>query len=141
MSLEQNKAIARSIFEVGLNEKNPDAIAALTAPDFIDHDIHVQTGVASGPEDMRVAIQNILVGFPDMHVTVEQVIAEGEDVVTRNTWRGTHLGEFNGIPATGKRVEFQGIVIWRIVDGLVKERRATIDLYTALQQLGVLAPA
>lgn len=139
MSLEQNKQIARSIFEVGLNEGDVDAIAALTHPAFFDHDVHVQTGIPGGPEDLRQALIAIRTGFPDIHVTVEEVIAEGDKVVTRNTWRGTHLGEFNGIPATGNKVEITGIVIWRIVDGLIIERRANLDTLSLLQQLGVLA--
>jgi steroid delta-isomerase-like uncharacterized protein len=142
MSVERNKAIVRSIFEDGLNRGEVEAIARLTAPDFIDHDIHVETGVSGGPEDMRQALIAIRRGFPDIYVTIEQIIAEDDTVVVRNTWRGTHLGEFNGIPASGRPVEISGIVIWRIVDGLIAERWATIDTLTLLQQLNVLpAPA
>jgi steroid delta-isomerase-like uncharacterized protein len=137
-ALDRNRAIARSIFEVGLNEGNADAIAAITAPDFRDHDVHITTGVPSGPEDLRTALQLIRTAFPDIHVTVEQTIAEGDYVVTRNTWRGTHRGVFNGIPPTGRRIEIGGIVIWRIVDGLIRERRATIDVLSMLRQLGQL---
>jgi len=133
--LERNRAIARSIFEVGLNAGDYDAIAALTAPDFIDHDIHVPTGL-TGREDLRQALIEIRTGFPDIHVTVEQTLAEGEWVATRNTWRGTHLGVFNGIPPTGRRMEITGIVLWRIVDGMITERRATLDTASLLRQLG-----
>jgi predicted ester cyclase len=58
----------------------------------------------------------------------------------QNTWRGTHLGKFNGIPGTGKRIEIQGIVTWRIVNGLITERRAVIDTLGLLQQPGVIPP-
>jgi steroid delta-isomerase-like uncharacterized protein len=138
VSVEQNKQLVRRIFEGGLNRGEVDAIAALTADDFFDHDIHVETGVAGGPEDMRVALDMIRAGFPDIHVTIEDIIAEGDRVVVRNTWRGTHLGEFNGIPATGNKVEISGIVIWRIENGLITERWATIDTLSLLRQLGVL---
>jgi steroid delta-isomerase-like uncharacterized protein len=138
MSLAENTALARRIFEDGLNRGMVDEIAARTAPDFIDHDIHVETGVPGGPEDMRQALIAIRQGFPDIHVTVEDTVAEGDRVVTRNTWRGTHLGEFNGIPATGNRVEITGIVIWRIENGMIAERWATIDTLSLLRQLGVL---
>ncbi len=134
--LERNRAIARSIFEIGLNAGNVDAIAALTAEDFIDHDIHVETGL-TGREDLRQALIDIRTGFPDIHVTVEQTLAEGEWVATRNTWRGTHLGPFNGIAPTGKSIEITGIVFWRIVDGMITERRATIDTLAMLSQLGL----
>jgi steroid delta-isomerase-like uncharacterized protein len=138
MSIEQNKAIVRSIFEDGLNRGRVDAIAALTADAFVDHDIHVETGIPGGPEDMRRALIAIREGFPDIHVTIEDIVAEGDRVVVRNTWRGTHRGEFNGIAATGRRVEIQGIVIWRIVDGRIAERWAVIDTLTFLRQLGVV---
>ena len=137
IDVEQNREIARNIFEVGLNHGDVDAIAALTAVDFIDHDIHVETGGLTGPEDMRQALLAIREGFPDIHVTVEQTIAEGEWVATRNTWRGTHDGVFNGIPPTGRAVEVTGIVLWRIVDGKIRERRATLDTHAMLTQLGV----
>jgi hypothetical protein len=135
---ERNRALARSIFEVGLNQGDVEAIVRQTADDFIDHDIHVETGIPGGPEDMRQALHAIRRGFPDIHVTVEQTLAEGDWVVTRNTWRGTHQGVFNGIPPTGNRVEITGIVLWRIVDGKIKERRGTIDTFTLLRQLNVL---
>jgi steroid delta-isomerase-like uncharacterized protein len=136
--VEQNRANARSIFEVGLNEGGIEAVVALTAEDFVDHDIHVDTGGLTGRADMRAALVSLREGFPDIQVTVEQTIAEGEWVATRNTWRGTHLGVFNGIPATGNRVEITGIVFWRFVDGLIQERRGTVDTHTLLTQLGVL---
>ena len=117
-------------------------IAAKTASTFIDHDIHVETSIPGGPEDMRTALIAIRRGFPDIHVTIEDIIAEGDRVVVRNTWRGTHQVEFNGMPATGRCVEISGIVIWRIVDGMVAERWATIDTLTLLRQLDVIpAPA
>jgi steroid delta-isomerase-like uncharacterized protein len=143
MDLERNKAIVRSIFEDGLNRGMVEEIAVQTAADFIDHDIHVETGLAGGPDDMRQALQMIRAGFPDIHVTIEDIVAEGDRVVVRNTWRGTHLGTFNGIPASGNRVEVTGIVIWRIADGEIAERWACIDTPVLLAQLGAqpAAPA
>jgi steroid delta-isomerase-like uncharacterized protein len=138
MSLEGNKAIVRSIFEDGLNKGEVDKIAEMTAPDFFDHDIHVETGIPEGPEDMKEALIAIRRGFPDIDVTVEDIIAEGDKVVVRNTWRGTHQGEFNGIPATGRQIEIGGIVIWRIENGKIAERWATVDTLSLLQQLGVI---
>ena len=135
--IEQNRQVARDIFEVGLNEGDIDAIVSLTADTFVDHDIHVDTGGLTGPEDMRQALLAIREGFPDIEVTVEQTLAEGEWVATRNTWRGTHDGVFNGIPPTGNRIEVTGIVLWRIVDGKITERRATLDTHALLTQLGV----
>lgn len=138
MSVENNKALVRSIFEAGVSRGEVDAIYAATSPDFFDHDIHVETGIPGGPDDLREAILNIRRGFPDVQVTVHQMIAEGDYVVTRNTWRGTHLGEFNGIAATGRSIEISGIVIWRLEDGLIRERWANLDTLAMLQQLGLV---
>jgi steroid delta-isomerase-like uncharacterized protein len=137
-TLDRNRALARSIFEVGLNQGDVEAIVRQTADDFVDHDIHVETGVPGGPEDMRQALVAIRTGFPDIHVAVEQTLAEGEWVATRNTWRGTHRGVFNGIAPTGNQVEITDVVLWRIVDGRIRERRGTIDTLTLLRQLGAL---
>jgi predicted ester cyclase len=123
MSLEENKAIVRSIFEDGLNKGEVDKVTEMTAPDFFDHDIHVETGIPGGPEDLREALVAIRKGFPDIDVTIEDIIAEGE---------------FNGIPATGRQIEIGGIVIWRIADDKIAERWATIDTLSLLQQLGVI---
>lgn len=138
MFAEDNKTIVRRIFEDGENRGEVDAIAELTAPDFFDHDIHVETGIPGGPDDLREALIAIRNGFPDIHVTVEDILAEGDKVVVRNTWRGTHEGGFNGIPATGRKVEITGIVIWRITDGMISERWASIDTLGLLRQLGVI---
>ncbi|MGH3086987.1 MAG: ester cyclase [Rubrobacteraceae bacterium] len=138
MSTEENKTIVRRIFEDGENRGAVDAVAEMTAPDFFDHDIHVETGIPGGPEDLREALIAIRRGFPDIHVTIEDILAEGDKVVVRNTWRGTHEGEFNGIPATGRKVEISGIVIWRVSDGMISERWASIDTLGLLRQLGVI---
>jgi steroid delta-isomerase-like uncharacterized protein len=137
VSLVENKVLVRDIFEKGLNEGQVDLIANRTADDFIDHDIHVETGIAGGPEDMRQALKLIIQGFPDVHVTIEDIIAEGDRVVVRNTWRGTHRGVFNGIEPTGRPIEIGGIVIWRIEEGKIAERWANIDTAGLLRQLGV----
>jgi steroid delta-isomerase-like uncharacterized protein len=136
--LEQNRAIARAIFERGVTLGEADQIADLTGEDFLDHDIHVETGLPGGPDDMRQAILDIRTGFPDVQVTVHQTVAEGDLVVTRNTWEGTHLGVFNGMAPTGRRISIDGIVIWRISGGKIRERWATIDTLALLRQLGQL---
>ncbi len=108
MLLEENEAIARSIFEDGLNKGEVDKVVEMTAPDFFDHDIHVETGIPGGPEDLREALVAIRRGFPDIDVTVEDIIAEGDRVVVRNTWRGTHTGPLFGISTTGKPLPSPG---------------------------------
>jgi hypothetical protein len=76
MSLEENKAIVRSIFEDRLNKGEVDKVTEMTAPDFFDHDIHVETGISGGPADLREVLVAIRRGFPDIDVTVEDIIEE-----------------------------------------------------------------
>jgi steroid delta-isomerase-like uncharacterized protein len=76
--------------------------------------------------------------FPDLTVTIHEQIAEGEQVVTRMNFAGTHRHDFQGIPGTGKSIELEGYILDRIVDGKIVEHRAMFDTMTLLQQLGVI---
>jgi len=87
---------------------------------------------------VRLFIQMYLSAFPDIHVTIEELIAEGDKVVLRTVYRGTHQGELMGIPATGKPVNVAGIEIVRVEGNTLAERWATIDQLGMLQQLGVV---
>ncbi len=73
--------------------------------------------------------------FPDMEVTIDRAVAEGELVAVHATWRGTQKAPFQGIPATHKAISFTGMVLWRIVDGKIAERWANLDLASAMRQL------
>ena len=79
--------------------------------------------------------------FPDMTLTIEQQISEGDTVVTRWTARGTHEGELFGIAPTGKRVSVGGVVISRVIDGQLVEDYESYDVHGMMRQLGVLAAA
>jgi steroid delta-isomerase-like uncharacterized protein len=81
-----------------------------------------------------------LPAFPDWYSTAGELIAEGDRVAERWTGRGTHRGEFHGIPPTGKQVAVPGVVFYRLRDGRIIEFRGSFDMLTMLQQLGV-APA
>ncbi|MES2465606.1 MAG: ester cyclase, partial [Armatimonadota bacterium] len=80
----------------------------------------------------------MLTGFPDMHWTIDEQIAEGEMVMSRFTMHGTHQGEFMGIPASGKPVKVWGVVIDCVRDGKFAESRIIMDTVTLLQQVGVM---
>lgn len=138
MSIEENKALVRRHFEELVNNKNLTVIDEQVAPDFVDHS-SLSGQPAYGPEAPRQAMKILHTALPDAHVTIEDVIAEGDRVVVRNTWRGTHLGPLMGIPPTGKPLVLTGIVIWRIADGKIVERWANIDTLGVLQQLGVIS--
>lgn len=76
--------------------------------------------------------------FPDLQLTTEDMVAEGDKVAIRNTWRGTHQGAFQGLPPTGKHVAFTGTDIFRFVGGKIAEQWADLDALGLMQQLGVI---
>jgi steroid delta-isomerase-like uncharacterized protein len=80
----------------------------------------------------------LVAAFPDLHLTVEDVIAEGDKVVVRNTVTGTHQGEYMGLPPTGKSVTYNEIFIFRFVGGRVAETWGVVDVLSQMKQLGVI---
>ena len=91
-----------------------------------------------GPEDVKRFMGEFRSAFPDFHTTIEDQIAEGDRVATRWTMRGTHEGEFRGIPATGNQISVTGIGIFRFSDGKVVESWDNFDQLGMMQQLGVV---
>jgi steroid delta-isomerase-like uncharacterized protein len=134
---EENKALVRRGWEQIVNERNPDAIDEVYAPDFVWHepDQDIQ-----GSEQARQFTAMYFQAFPDMNVTVEDVIAEGEKVVSRWRIRGTHQGETEELgPPTERQVELEGITIHRFEGGKIVEEWERYDNLSFMQQLG-LAP-
>ncbi|MBD2755716.1 ester cyclase [Spirosoma validum] len=137
MSLEENKQFMNSFIEEVINKKNLAAADKLVAEDFIEH--LPFPGQGPGREGLKFALNSMFIGFPDMNWTVHEQIAEGERVVTRFSWTGTHQGDFMGIPATNKRVDVWGVVIDVVRDNLFSESRIIMDTIGLLQQVGVMA--
>jgi predicted ester cyclase len=117
LSVEQMKHFVRDHFEDFVNRRNAAVIRTNMTPDFRDHD-----GPGGNPcgvdedERMMVAMYRMM---PDLHVTIEDMIAEGDKVVCRNIWRWTD-------PASGKKMQFRGFVLWRFDGGKIAERWATV---------------
>ena len=76
--------------------------------------------------------------FPDLHITIEDLIADGDKVVEKDTVTGTHLGEFNGLPPTGKSVAYTEIFIMRFVNGRIAEIWGVVDVFSQMKQLGMI---
>jgi steroid delta-isomerase-like uncharacterized protein len=91
-------------------------------------------------EGLKDVLRGMRAGFPDMHWSVEEQIAEGDKVLTRFVWSGTHRGEFLGVSATGRSVTVWGMVIDRFQDGKIKETRFIMDVLGLMMQLGVFPP-
>jgi steroid delta-isomerase-like uncharacterized protein len=136
MSAEENKALVRRFVEEFWNEGKMAAADELMA---LDAEIHMPTGEVVDPDGLKSFAGTFRESFPDWHSTFEELIAEGERVAERWTGRGTHRGELQGIPPTGKRVEVPGSVFYRIVGGKIVEFRGQLDMMGLMQQLGAMA--
>jgi steroid delta-isomerase-like uncharacterized protein len=135
MSIEHNKTVVRRYFEEVCNQRNFGLADELFAPEFGSS----KPGGITGPERAIHAFQHMLVSFPDIHFTVDEMIAEGDTVVVRVTWRGTHQGEFMGIAATGRPVEVSGVELARLSGGkIVAEGWHYLDHAGLLHQLGIV---
>jgi steroid delta-isomerase-like uncharacterized protein len=136
MSPEQNKILIRNHYEATTHKGDAEAIEEQVAPDFIDHD--APPGTPRGSEGVKKHIAAVRSAFPDIRVTIEDMIAEGDKVAVRATWRGTHQGVYMGIPPTNRQFTFTGMVFWRIENGKIAERWANIDRLSFMQQLGAI---
>lgn len=139
---ERNKRTIRSVFDTFVNKGDFSIVDEIYSPDMVDH--QPLPGAPEGLEGVKYTIAGLREGFPDLHVTIEAMSAHRDHVVIHNTWRGTHLGNFLGMEPTGKSIEFQGIVVWRLLDnGLIAERWGVGVDSNMLSVLGMrrLAPA
>ena len=100
--------------------------------------IHAPSQDIRGSEGAKQYVSAFRSGFPDLHFTIEDQVAEGDIVVTRWTARGTHRGEFQGVPATGRKIQLAGTDIDRFVGGRVVECWAHVDELGLMRQLGVV---
>ncbi len=135
MSAEGNKALVRRFVEEFWNEGNTATADELMA---VDAEIHMPTGEVVNLDGLKSFASTFRGSFPDWHSTLEELIAEGDRVAERWTGRGTHLGELQGIPPSGKRVEGPGTVFYRFAGGKIVEFRGQFDMLGLMRQLGVI---
>ena len=136
MSTEVNKANLRRFYDEVFNKKNRAAIEEFIDPNQVDH--AAPPGTPSGLAGAKQTISMYLTAFPDLHFTVEDIIAEGDKVVARLKVRGTQKGAFMGVPPTGKQATSTAIDISRIAGGKSVEHWLEMDTLGLLQQLGAL---
>ncbi len=120
MTLDEMKAFIRDHFEQFVNRQNLDIADVNFATAFIDHGADVPPGLPPGPAGAKQYVGGAYKRFPDIHVTIEDMIAEDDKVVVRNRWTGTDA-------QAGQRMTFAGIVIWRIKDRQIHERWAYLQ--------------
>jgi predicted ester cyclase len=135
MSTQENKALVRRIFEEGINQNKPSVFDELIAPTYVNYSFPVP---APGVEGFKMVIGLFRTAFPDIQITLEEEFAEGDKVSTRGYFTGTHTGDFQGIPATGKQVKVEYIDVWRVANGQLVENWVQMDQLGMMQQLGVI---
>ena len=136
---EANKTIVRRFYEEVMGQGNVNLLDEIMAPDFADHG-ETLFGSPQGRETLK---QGIIASRPvlgDLHVQLHDVIADGEMVGVRGTMRCTHQGAFLGVDASGNELTWNGLALFRVVDGRITERWFNSDSLSITQQLGLVPP-
>jgi steroid delta-isomerase-like uncharacterized protein len=134
---EGNKNVVRRLFEEVWNNGNLQVTDELFTPNYVHHDSSTPD-VGRGPESEKKRATLYRTAFPDLRLTVEDIIGEGETVVARWSCRGTHKGDLNGIAPTGKQINITGVSIARFTNGKMFEGFVNWDALSLMQQLGVV---
>lgn len=133
--MDQNKEVARRLYEEVLNQHRLELLDEMVKPDYIEHD--PLPGQGTGLDGAKDRFRMLIEGM-DPHFTIEDLIAEGDRVAVRWTNEGTNVGEFLGIPATGRTYRVPGVDIYRVEDGKLAEHWHVVDMLGHMQQLGLL---
>jgi steroid delta-isomerase-like uncharacterized protein len=137
MSIEENKALVRQMVDAVFNQGNMSQADEFLAPSFVERE-DLPPGIPRDREGVKQLTAMLRSAFPDFKATIDDILAEGDKVVIRQTWSGSHQGEFMGIPATGRSVSFGVIDIIRIADGKFVEHWGQMDSTSLMQQLGAI---
>jgi predicted ester cyclase len=142
---EANKQLVRRHFEELVNRKNDAVADELMAEEYLEHAVapfgQAEPGRVNGPMAMRQTAQWLLAQFPDLHMTIEAIVAEGDTVAVRILSQGTNLGPLNGmLPPTSKRFVARQSHWFRVEGGKLAEHWATREDLPAMLQLGVVQP-
>jgi steroid delta-isomerase-like uncharacterized protein len=136
VTLDENKALARRFIDEIFVRGRPEAVDELFADDFVPH---TWPSTGDGKGDLKRAIERISKGLADARFTIEDMIAEGDRVAVRVTARATQVGEFMGLPPSGKTYTIGEIHIFRIRDGKVVEHWHQFDQLGLMRQLGAMS--
>ena len=137
MSVEDNKALVRRWFEELFNEAKLDLADEIVTPDHVSHDPSTPEHLP-GPEGERQLVTLVRGAFPDGRITIEDLVAEGDRVAVRWTFRGTHRGDFMGVAPTGYQVEMGAMDLVRVAGGKIAETWSNVDMTTMMRQLGAI---
>jgi len=129
VAIDDNKELVRRFYREAINERDSGACERLLSEDF------VHNGETRGRVGQRQAVDYFLAAFPDLRNEIELIIAEDDLVAAHQRWRGTHEGEFLGVEATGKQVEFTSTAVLRVRNGLIAQAWDEMDAAGLLKQL------
>ena len=135
-TLERNKALVRRFVDTLINQRNPAAADDFLAADFVDH--NAPADQPRGPEGVKRVTERVLSVLADLRVEIDIIIAEGDRVAARHRAKARHVGNFMGVPATGKLLTWVTISIYRIENNRIAERWGLIDHADLLRQLSDL---
>ncbi len=138
MSAEDNKATNRRFYEEVINQKQLAVVDEIADATYVNHSF--PPGLPPGREGLKAFVGAFHAAFPDGHLSIDQMIAEGDTVATRLTFRGTQTGNFLSIPPTGKQVAVPALDMARFADGKLVEHWGGPDQMSLMQQLGVIPP-
>jgi len=136
---EENKTLVWRLFEEVINTGDLNRADALVDRDFVEH--NPAPGQGTGLDGFKLLMAMLRAAFPDLRITIDELVAEDDKVSVRLTARGTHEGTFAGVPATGNRVAWEGISMLRISEGRIAERWFHADTAGLMRQLGGEAQA
>ena len=136
--MKNNAEIVRAFVNEVINEGNIDATGNYFWEDMVEQ--VPLPGQGPGLAGLKDVLRGMRAAFPDLHFAIQEQIAEGDKVLSRFEWTGTHKGEFLGVPATGRKVQVWGMVIDRFVSGKIKDTRIIMDALGLMAQFGVFPP-
>ena len=139
-AVEQNKAIVQRILDEFWRDGNTAVLDQLLATDITNHELSKEpTSGRDAYKEWATGFRGVTAaGFPDLEIVGDEIIADGDLVAKRWTFRGTHTGDYMGLPATGRRVVMAGVTIYRITGGQVRETWWSYDALGMMQQLGLI---
>ena len=135
----ENRALFQHYFDDAANARNFDLLDEIFAADYLHHDpANPDPRPVVGPQGVRDHLVSLMGAFPDLKFEVDDMVAQGDEIVVRWTARGTNTGDYFGMPATGKPIEITGMNTWVTRDGVAIEGWVNRDDMLLLQQLGVV---
>jgi predicted ester cyclase len=128
---EKNKAVAMRVFEEIFNQRKLEVASEIYSPEFVNHGVRRDISL----QEDQAAARSEIKAFPDIRMTVELAVAQGDFVAVVWTFRGTHTAFGYGLPPTGARIEMRGITVWRIVDGKIRDEWTSFNELTGYMQV------